>query len=153
MDPWAVLWAVLLWCLCELWWTQVHISLRHMRGRGRTYTGFTSHCGLACISPNSDIEHLLMSLLTHIFEVTVPVSWLFFVFFNYILLIMLLQLPWFPLLCPPTSSSPTPSGNPPPLFMSLSHVDEFFDCSISYTALYFFIFIYFLFFLMWFFIF
>ena len=56
-------------------------------------------------------------------------------FFNYILLIMLLQLSQFSL--PPVHQvSPTPSGNPTPLFMSMGHAYKFIGYYMSCTVLY-----------------
>ena len=59
--------------------------------------------------------------------------------FHYILLITLLQLSWFLPLCPSPPSTPTPSGSPPPLFMSMSLAYRFFGYSVSYTVLYYFL--------------
>ena len=62
-------------------------------------------------------------------------NWEMNLFFNYILLVMLLQLSRFFPLCPPLSSTPTPSGSAPPLLTSMGHAYKFFGFSISYTIL------------------
>ena len=55
----------------------------------------------------------------------------FILFFDYILLTMLLKLSWYFPLCPPLPSNPP--ATPTPLFMSMGHVYKFFGYSISYT--------------------
>ena len=55
--------------------------------------------------------------------------------FNYILLIMLLQLPQFFPLCSPPPGTPLLSSNHTPQFMSMDRAYKFFGFSISHTIL------------------
>ena len=65
-------------------------------------------------------------------------------FLNFILFYFLIIFYWlcyhscpnFPPLAPIHPAPPPPTGNPPPLFMSMGHVCKFFGCVISYTVFY-----------------
>ena len=59
-----------------------------------------------------------------------------FNFLNYVLLIMLLQLCYFPPLPLSTQHPPLPHAIPTPLFMSMGHACKFFGYSIYCTVLY-----------------
>ena len=77
-------------------------------------------------------------LLTMLFKMSTPAPFHipFSFFLNYILLIIRLQLSQFSLFAPLHPAPPTPSGHPPPLFMSMSQAYKFFGFSISYAVLY-----------------
>ena len=61
----------------------------------------------------------------------------FYFIFNYILLIIPLQLSqFFPLSSSPPSTPPLPQAMPPPFFMFVGHAYKFFGYAISYIVLY-----------------
>ena len=61
-------------------------------------------------------------------------SFLFLLYFiDYAIILVPIFLPILPL---STQQSPTPSGKPTSLFMSVGHVYKFVGCSIPYTVLY-----------------
>ena len=78
-----------------------------------------------------------MESICKIYKKELELIFLEFLFKNYILLIMLLQLSQFSPLCLPPSSIPhSLRQSPHHLFMSMGHTYKFFGYSISYTVLY-----------------